>query len=438
MIEYIKSLGAQLPRENSGYKYVCSDSIFIPIQKTRLAIIKRKVQDLRFVDEMILKFIHEGVTNIQELSGLMGLPRDILDISLADLYQNDYISITSKACQIQAKGARFINGEKSTKKERDEMRDVYVNLCTGNIFEDGEGLVNNYYSHAYKFAHSIVADIAFFKKEIGELKQIFNERKIGMPTASPAKSQRTEVSDEELFSIEKTIDSYVLFKRVKLNFYVSETNEIIDIVPTDTANVDIINSLKDTIISEIKQRRLLRPITSFTVQKIEQMTPLVLPYPAELKQSIKAFATTKARETIITRIEELIFTDRELLENELLPLIKLLSNISKKAEIYIGKNISYVFQNPEITNTMQLLSEIELLTIFYNNSDGFDKGSKTITSSTPKIKMSNFTKSTFQDELKIIFDDKYVILAVPAQISIYGNMSLNFNKYYFFNEQGRQ
>lgn len=430
MTEYIKALASSLPRENSGYEFVCSDYIFIPIQKSRLAIIKRKVQNLSFVDEMILKFIALGITNIRELSGYMGLSKDILEISLADLYKNDYISISSKTCQIQAKGSRFLKGEKETRKERDVLNDIYVNLCTGDIFENWDDLVDNYYSHSYKFGHRIIADIDFFKKEISALKEIFENKKISMLSAAPSKSQHSEQSDEELFGIEKVNNAVGVFKRIKLNFYVSEANEVIDVIPTDSNDIELVAKLKDEIITEIINRKFLKHLLS---NQVHISKPNVVPtpdYPEELKKLIKTYATSKNKDSIFARIGELILTNRELLENEFLPLIAYLTKEVSLAEIYIGKNLYFQFQSPIISNALQVLSTIEHCSIHYNSEDGFVKGSEAISRSIPKLKKDCFTKTDFSEDFKVIFDGKYTIHSVPTQTRVYKSMYINYKKYF--------
>ena len=83
---------------NDGYLYLFSDDVFVPIYDTSLLITKRIVMPINLVEEKILQLLNLGIIQIDEISQILGLNRRLLEVTLADLYSKNLISVSSNAC----------------------------------------------------------------------------------------------------------------------------------------------------------------------------------------------------------------------------------------------------------------------------------------------------------------------------------------------------
>jgi len=430
MRAYIENMLRQLPKENEGYKYITSETIFIPILKTSLSITTRRIQGLRFVDEMILKLINEGVTASQDIAGYMGLAPDVLDISLADLFAQDYISVSARICRIGDKGRAFLKGESTTKKEIEDMSDVYVNLCSGDIVFSNDGFVSNVHANAYKCAHSIDGDVKFFRQNISVIKESFDAKQIEVQTRSIAGRVITIDSATELLSINSVEKSNVLFKRLRLHFYISDSNNSIDITPANPSDADLVDKLKPYLLLEIQKQKILGAmISSQKDPKLPRETQFESEHHIALRKAITSYYSSKEKQALSDKISNLVLVTRRLLDNELDALVELLSQQAKKVDVYVSGNLHKAALVPDISNAIQHISGVKDHRIICNTVWDFRKAQDSITRSNPSIKPTSIIRQDFDGDIRLVFDDVYTIKGTQYQVPVYGNMHLKYRRY---------
>lgn len=430
MTKYIESVLQQLPKDNEGYKYIASETIYIPVQKTKLTITTRQLQEVRFVDEMILKFIDAGVTSTQDLAGYMGISSGILDISLAALFSQDYITATSRVCSITDKGRNFLEGEKSSKKEIEEMTAIYVNLCTGDIAFSDETYVGNFHANAYKCNHTLSGDVQFFRQNISKIKEGYSSRQRETQRRIVGDRKLAEESVSELLSINSAETTAVLFKKVKLNFYSSDSNNSVDITAADSLNADLVDKLKPHLQSEIKIQRLMRStISTYNDWKLPAEPPPDSQSSSSLLNTLKKYYTVKDKRKFADEVSKHVFKNRSLIENELLPLVEVIAATSKKAEIYVGGDFSRKYQSTDISSTIEYIAGIRNVKIFFNSEEYIKRAKSTIINSHPLITEEHFIRKDFDDDIRFVFDNLYEICGTSYQMPVYVDMFLRYRKY---------
>ena len=423
MKTYLAEMCNNMPKENPGYRYLTTESIYLPIMKCTLSITKRRIQSLSLIEETAVKLIHAGLTDIDEIAGILGLERRILDITIADLYHENYIIPTANQCALQKKGIDYINSIKVTKNQTDVLRDVLMNLVTGEISKNNAGIIANCSAHKYKVRKVIVQDeLDYLRKNMQFVKGIFNS---DMLQYSPNK----EIMDE-LISIDEIKDKKIVFLKLKLHFYYSNEDETMDILAANSNYDDMLNQLKDIIMDEIKNRTLL---SDYTVQgKYKNMlsSPETSESTKKLKVLIKEFARDRGKN--LFHDEEYlknIFCDRFLLENELFSLTSLLLKTSSKAEIALD-NLSANLRMAEFTDILQLFMNIENKKIYYKFSSNIKKDTAHIKKTFPKFDLGCLIQDeSIQEDFRIKFDDRITIIGKTNKATIYDDLSIKHNTY---------
>lgn len=102
MDKLIESMSNINVRKNDGYLFIKRDEIYVPIMKTILSITKRSFYSLPLLDEIVLRLINEGIQEIDELVNILGIDRNLLEVTLADLSVKDVIYCTTNRCSLLA------------------------------------------------------------------------------------------------------------------------------------------------------------------------------------------------------------------------------------------------------------------------------------------------------------------------------------------------
>lgn len=177
MNKYIEKVFNDFIPDNKGYIYIGTENVFIPIYRVTLAITKRKQTRLNLVEEMVLRITNCGVTDLDEISGILGLNRDILDITIGDLHIKSLAYTSSNKCYLMAEGRIVLKNLKATKKETDIIRNVYVNALNQDVFKENIiTMVDRCTDDDYKVHHTFEGNnVEFYRNNVGKIKEIFNK-----------------------------------------------------------------------------------------------------------------------------------------------------------------------------------------------------------------------------------------------------------------------
>ena len=134
--QLINRLFVNIVKQNEGYDFLFTDEVYIPIYKYTLKITKRKVIKLNLVEEKVLQIIQAGIYQVNEIARILGLKRQFLDITLADLYTKDLISISSDICKLLKKGEQALAKLERVEKSQDILKDVYMDSLLGKVLSD--------------------------------------------------------------------------------------------------------------------------------------------------------------------------------------------------------------------------------------------------------------------------------------------------------------
>ena len=160
---------------NDGYLYLFTDDVFVPIYDTSLLITKRIVMPINLVEEKILQLLNLGITQIDEISQILGLNRRLLEVTLADLYSKNLISVSSNACTMLIAGKEALNKLNRTEKKQDILKNIYMDGVLGEIIDfTNLELVDNLRNDDAKL-HPVfeIGDLRLYNNCFEKISQIF-------------------------------------------------------------------------------------------------------------------------------------------------------------------------------------------------------------------------------------------------------------------------
>ena len=257
-------------KQNEGYDFLFADEVYIPIYKYTLKITKRKVIKLNLVEEKVLQIIQAGIYQVNEIARILGLKRQFLDITLADLYTKDLISISSDICKLLKKGEQALAKLERVEKSQDILKDVYMDSLLGKVLSDV-----SLYQFSEKVLHndgklqpSILSDdIKAVRACFDEIQEIFDQEynqgeginRIGSET-------------QELLTIDNIEDLFVCFLKIPITVYVSSNSLEIDVAAARKKYTELLAAYKDEIIRQINEKKIFK--NHFVKKRMREKYPV--------------------------------------------------------------------------------------------------------------------------------------------------------------------
>lgn len=253
MKELVEELFCHIVPVNEGYDYLFSDDVYIPVYETTLLVTKRAIMPISPVEEKILQLLDLGINQIDELARVLGLNRRLLEVTLADLYSKDLITVSSNSCRIEVAGRKALSDLNRVEKKQDILKNVCIDGVLGNIVDSSD----------YEMLKGVRNDDNKLKAiiQIGETKNYVNHfKKISQIFDEENKlyfSEGIQPIKEELLKIDKVDNIFVKFVKIPIHVYISSNGIDIDIVAKLPRQKDTFAIYKDYIIEQINNRNII-------------------------------------------------------------------------------------------------------------------------------------------------------------------------------------
>lgn len=409
---------------NEGYTFVCNEDIYIPIYQVYLNITKRISVPLNVVEEKALELINVGVHNINEIADILGIERNLLEITIADLYTKDMIYTTSDNCKLLTNGRDALKTLDRSERKPDFLKDVYIDSITGEIMDNVEQYklldVVNYDDLKLKPAY-IINDVEYFCKRFNDINIIFRKemsiyQDIRKENLNRSMGKEVEITDE-LISIDSIDKLYVKFYKVPICIYISNTGNDIDIIPKNKSSLGFREEHKTILIEQIRNQKIMRKIfNKYSLNTVYSQISLI--ENVNIEKRLRDYYLKKNKEDEDLRvIEDLIFNSRKLADGEIDDMLYYLIKNSNNIKIYIDKLEDFAWN----TNFITILTSISIKTNYYLYYNRFNDERKAINQIKKTVKSLN--KNYFKEEhsyyIKYIFDDITEIVAVPYNINVF-------------------
>lgn len=407
----IDKLYANIVRQNDGYDYLFSDDVYLPVYKYSLRITKRKIVKLNLVEEKVLEIVKSGVYQLEEMAKILGMPRKLLDITLADLHVKDLVTISSDKCTVLQKGEMALMNLQKVEKSQDILKDIYMDALKGSIiFEPSKyQLIERVWSNDNKLEVSIVAeDLKQIKSQFEIIREIFNQDYSQLDLAEGIRSET-----QELLTIDGIESVYVSFVRIPIHVFVSNNSLDIDIVAAKKVDNELLANYKDDIIQQIAGKQVLKNHFAHKYLKDKYLCDRFGFGDVEnLFQMIKNEHFSKGRkEGENKKINSLILSSRKLMDGEVDYILEYLATDSSKVCIEVDNLDDWAYDT-QFVGKMSRYAGKAKLDIFYSNSRD-DKKALLKLQKGHTVKLHE--KTDIDKYVCWKYDDKYEVYGVPIE-----------------------
>lgn len=414
MKEYVENLAKNMVPSNSGYIYIATENVAIPVHKVVIGISKRRTTNLELVEEMVLRFASIGINDIDTIASALGLPRDILDITVGDLHVKNLAFHSSGKCVLMAKGKDALKTLAVSKREKDVLQNIYVNAITGEISgEKSRGYTEGRVQNNEKMKHIIDANsIELYRRNMSSINLIFLQ---AMKTYF---DDNMKVQDE-LVSVDSIDDLSTGYIVAPIHIYVSESGSDIDIIAGNRWQKCIIEDHKAIIIEQMRTRKLLNNL--FVYKRSEYSAPSCQNALSceEQYQMIQSLLSNGDIQDLNDKASKILLGPRKLFDNELLDFCRLIFSEAASIEIQID-DLNYWSKSSKFLTIGSYVAQNTRCRILYNSSgNNTDRPIQRIHNSCPNISEKEIRKGEHSAWLNIVVDSKIQVDVYCESIRVF-------------------
>ncbi|WP_176451181.1 hypothetical protein [Clostridioides difficile] len=423
--KYISEVYKSKIIENKGYIYITTEYIYFPIYKVELEITKRKETKLNLVEEFILKLISNEITNIDELSSILGIDKSMLNITIADLSLKNLVYHTSNKCIIMSKGMEALKEVKLAQKETDKIKNVYVDPISKNIIDiKGRLLTNQPGSKSKLISNFNGQDLEFYRRNVSKIKKIFEEEIVRTYSDE-------NLLPDELVSIDYVNDVNIKYFRIPIQIYISDGSLDFDIVSSDKKYSDILDSNKEYILEEIRSHRIFSDIIRLKKPELCKYKYSNLVIDDKLYDLMDTYYLDKDnKDRYYSEIRDSINKDREFYENEFIPLFYYILQGAKSIDFYIS-NLDEWSKDSKFIEILTKVSSSYEYNVVFNSTWNESISKKRISRSIKNIDYKNFKHKNHNHYLRIDIDNKYSIVVSGEIYNIMNTESWIIKRKYY-------
>ena len=138
MKQLVETVARKLPRELKNYHLIKRQDIFIPYCEIGISCLTKEVTEINLFFETILKLIDIEVSDVYEISSIMGVEFKLLKETIVDMIEQRYIITVENKLIMTPKGRKALAARKLVTVRKRNLNEISVNMITGDIEESGK------------------------------------------------------------------------------------------------------------------------------------------------------------------------------------------------------------------------------------------------------------------------------------------------------------
>lgn len=146
MKQLVEEVARNLPREIKNFQLIKRQDIYIPYCEIGISCLTREITEINLFFESILKLINIEVTNVYEISEILGVEFKLLKEAIVDMIDQKYIITSQNKLHMTPKGRKALNDRKLVTISKRNLNGILINMITGSVEESARKT----FSHPHK------------------------------------------------------------------------------------------------------------------------------------------------------------------------------------------------------------------------------------------------------------------------------------------------
>lgn len=140
MRQLVAAVERKLPRQLKNFYLIKRQSIYIPYCEIGITCLTKEVTEINLFFETILKLIDIEVSDVYEISLIMGVEFKLLKETIVDMIEQKYIVTSENKLIMTPRGRKALADRKLVTIYKRNLNELSVNMITGNIEESGKNI----------------------------------------------------------------------------------------------------------------------------------------------------------------------------------------------------------------------------------------------------------------------------------------------------------
>lgn len=219
MKQVVAAVAGKLPRQLKNFHLIKRQDIYIPFCEIGITCLTKEITEINLFFETILKLIDIEVSDVYEISSIMGVEFKLLKETIVDMIEQKYIITSENKLIMTPKGKKALADRKLVTIRKKNLNELSVNMITGSIEENGKNVI----------AHPSKSDIClsqeqtitkdFLESNYAAINEIYQRNQI------EANVFNTRVLQRELYKILDIAYDKLYFVKDELLIYKNDDSE---------------------------------------------------------------------------------------------------------------------------------------------------------------------------------------------------------------------
>ena len=145
MKQVVSAVAGNLPRQLKNFHLIKRQDIYIPFCEIGITCLTKEVTEINLFFETILKLIDIEVSDVYEISSIMGVEFKLLKETIVDMIEQKYIITSENKLIMTPRGKKALADRKLVTIRKKNLNELSVNMITGSIEESGKNVISHPY-----------------------------------------------------------------------------------------------------------------------------------------------------------------------------------------------------------------------------------------------------------------------------------------------------
>ncbi|GAA0260256.1 hypothetical protein GCM10008922_19620 [Faecalicatena contorta] len=219
MKQVVAAVAGKLPRQLKNFHLIKRQDIYIPFCEIGITCLTKEVTEINLFFETILKLIDIEVSDVYEISSIMGVEFKLLKETIVDMIEQKYIITSENKLIMTPRGKKALADRELVTIRKKNLNELSVNMITGSIEESGKNIIEHPSKREVCLSQEQTITKDFLESNYPAINEIYQRNQI------EANVFNTRVLQRELYKILDIAYDKLYFVKDELLIYKNDESE---------------------------------------------------------------------------------------------------------------------------------------------------------------------------------------------------------------------